>query len=241
MQKEPSLTVITTPADGNAVQVVVDNFNQPVALSACGSSQNQVQAPVSTLVSTSTQSCAQNTLLDGIVEDLRDNHSTQNFTSGDHASGITDNSSFDNQIDLKPYLEAELRPIFSYSDLHGGELNRILEISLVNSRRNSIQVELQQNEHPTDNLQNQEAQQSNIIQAPNQVQALVPVQQNLQPADNNDSDDDDCLMIGDDVPLPLHATAQNLVKYQNDEISGNIPFMNTVSFHHSFNVSGSSR
>lgn len=45
----------------------------------------------------------------------------------------------------------------------------------------------------------------------------------------DNSDDEDCVMLNKSVPRPLQATRESLIKYENDLISGNIPFILTVS------------
>lgn len=45
----------------------------------------------------------------------------------------------------------------------------------------------------------------------------------------NDDSNDDCIMIGDSVPLPLDSTEDDLTKQDDDTISNDIPFTNTVS------------
>lgn len=42
--------------------------------------------------------------------------------------------------------------------------------------------------------------------------------------------DDDCIIIGANVPLPLPSTSEGLIKYQNDPISDSIPYIRTVIF-----------
>lgn len=48
--------------------------------------------------------------------------------------------------------------------------------------------------------------------------------------DMNDDSNDDCMMIGDSVPLPLDSTEDDLTKQDDDPISNDIPFTNTVSW-----------
>lgn len=40
---------------------------------------------------------------------------------------------------------------------------------------------------------------------------------------------DDCILIGNSVPLPLDSTKDELTKQEGDPISNNIPFNNSVS------------
>lgn len=50
--------------------------------------------------------------------------------------------------------------------------------------------------------------------------------------ENDIDDDDDCVMIGHTVPLPLSPTGAGLVKREGDDnISRNMPFIITVSIH----------
>lgn len=45
----------------------------------------------------------------------------------------------------------------------------------------------------------------------------------------NNSIEEDCVMIGDSIPLPLESTTDDLTKQDEDVISENIPYNNTVS------------
>lgn len=56
----------------------------------------------------------------------------------------------------------------------------------------------------------------------------IPVREN--PGNQNDDSDssDDCIFESDDIPLPLPSTTQGLIKQENDRISGDKPFINTV-------------
>lgn len=47
----------------------------------------------------------------------------------------------------------------------------------------------------------------------------------------NSNDGDDCILLGENVPLPLQSTRDGLVKRENDVLSGNKPFILTVRFH----------
>lgn len=44
-----------------------------------------------------------------------------------------------------------------------------------------------------------------------------------------DDSEDDCVLIGTSVPNPLPSTREGLVKREQDVLSGDTPFINTVS------------
>lgn len=45
---------------------------------------------------------------------------------------------------------------------------------------------------------------------------------------DEDLDEDDCVMLGTNVPRPLISTSEGLVKHQDDAISGDMPYITTV-------------
>lgn len=49
-------------------------------------------------------------------------------------------------------------------------------------------------------------------------------------ASESSSDDDDCVMIGENIPLPLRSTAEGLIKQQDDPISNDIPYITSVCY-----------
>lgn len=272
MQEASTSAVVTAPSDDTTVEGFIDDSNQT-------SSQNQI----STLSQTKTQSVPQNTLFDRPINENFDDspNNDQNFVSDVATSAQSGPSSIDDETEHK--TEHQLltpQPIFSYSNMHTGELEQIFQKSLPNSRRDSIQddtrddndqnqilgqiqqspqtniiqasvlahalAQAQQHRQPNDNDRGQiqpriqQNQQPSIIQAPLEAPVPSQVQQNLElnvQRNNYDSDGNDCLMIGDIVPRPLHSTAKGLVKYEQDKISGNIPYIITVNTLTFFNVS----
>lgn len=48
-------------------------------------------------------------------------------------------------------------------------------------------------------------------------------------ANSNDSSDEDCIIIGSNVPVPLPSTSEGLIKYQDDPISDK-PYITFVIF-----------
>lgn len=46
---------------------------------------------------------------------------------------------------------------------------------------------------------------------------------------SNDESNDDCVIVGDDVPGPLQTTSDDLTKRDGDTISNDVPYTNTVS------------
>lgn len=49
------------------------------------------------------------------------------------------------------------------------------------------------------------------------------------PAEFDDDSDNDCVMIGQIVPVPLNSTTEGLIKKDEDPISDDKPYITTVS------------
>lgn len=49
-------------------------------------------------------------------------------------------------------------------------------------------------------------------------------------ANSNNSSEEDCIIIGSNVPLPLPSTSEGLIKHQDDPISDSMPYITTVIF-----------
>lgn len=47
---------------------------------------------------------------------------------------------------------------------------------------------------------------------------------------SSDVSNDDCIMLGDTIPMPLNSTNDELIKRENDTISGNKPFNTSVCY-----------
>lgn len=108
--------------------------------------------------------------------------------------------------DIKQEPAREPEPIFSLYNVNTGSLGDILNNTL-NSSHNS-------SSSPGTNASD------------NAIGSVSSANVNTQ--DFSDDSSDDCVMIGQSIPLPLNSTSEGLIKRDNDKISNDIPFITTV-------------
>lgn len=69
----------------------------------------------------------------------------------------------------------------------------------------------------------------------NTLESATNMNMNMNNNDSPDeSSDEDCIIIGPNVPLPLPSTSEGLIKHQDDPISDSMPYITTVIFFYCF-------